>query len=79
MKESKALNSGERSVAAKLLRIVRIALREENVKGVRYAVSKNQQEIVLRLYGSEVDRFLAAEAIQKHTSRRPLRPRRGPL
>ena len=79
MNGSKLLNSGERLGAANLLRLVRLALKEENVKGLRYAVTKNQQEIVLRLYGSEVDRFLAAEAIEKHTSRRPTLPRRRPV
>lgn len=70
--KDKLLIKDQRIAAAKLLRIVRMALSKENVKGVRYAVTQKRGEIILRLYGSGVDRFLAAEAIHKHTSPRPI-------
>jgi hypothetical protein len=68
---------GERIAAANLLRLVRRALRQENVRGVKYDVTKKDGALTLRLYGTEVDKFLAEEAIHKHSSPRPVRPSRS--
>ena len=70
------IGKGERIGAANLLRLVRRALWCENVKGVRYDVAKKSGALVLSLYGTEVDRFLAEQAIHKHSSPHPIRPSR---
>ncbi|HEY5505454.1 MAG TPA: hypothetical protein VIK28_09870 [Sedimentisphaerales bacterium] len=75
--KDKLLSKDQRIAAAQFLRIVRMALSKENIKGIRYAVTQKRGEIVLRLYGSGVDRFLAEAAIHKHTSPRPIQTPRN--
>ena len=62
----------ERSAFADYIKRARAKLKEENIKGIKPSIRRKRGELVLRLSGGSADdRFLALEALHKHTASRP--------
>jgi PIN domain nuclease of toxin-antitoxin system len=72
--KNKSLSASDKIVMAAFLRVARRAMKAENVKGVPIRASRTASGLVISMKGSPVDRHLAAAAIHKHTSPRPIRP-----